>query len=153
MIMRNQNLLHVAAADIDALAAEMRHRLTTCSGRGRSGLSRPAGVTVWATESGSAMVHWTWVVGDDGYPVLGDPWGLRSNLLFYRPGQRASYEDQLTSINWLVYRLPWQEEVCKRLAPRRPVVGGGVGRGSETRRREPPPARQAVKAPEHAIAA
>lgn len=98
----NQQAAPVAGTDLDHLLGELQHQLSLLSDKASERLS---GKTIWSTPNRSATIYWSWVVTDEGNPVIADPLSIRSNLTF------LSCEHQLIVTNRLVYGLAWQREV------------------------------------------
>jgi len=98
----NQHAAPVADAELDHLLIQLRHQLTLLSDKAAERLS---GRTIWSTPDRSATIYWSWVVTEEGNPVIADPLSIRSNLTF------RSCDDQLIATNRLVYGLAWQREV------------------------------------------
>ncbi|MGM9480022.1 hypothetical protein ACS5PN_02405 [Roseateles sp. NT4] len=129
--MRNQDLVHISSAELEPFSAQLRHQLTMLSESAHSRADRHTGLTIWSTPNRVASVYWSWVMTDEGIPVLADPLAIKSNLLFTEPGRIVTIDDQLIGINMLVCALPWQQEVIGHLARLRlPAV-----RSVETERR------------------
>jgi len=123
--MRNQDLVHVSGAELELFSARLRHQLTMLSEGAHSLPDRHTGLTIWSTSNRAASVYWSWVMTNEGIPVLADPLAIKSNLLFAEPGSTATFDDQLIGINRLVCSLPWQREVMGHLARLRlPAVRG-----------------------------
>jgi len=129
--MRNQELVHIAGTEVEPFAAQLGHQLTMLNSGAKSRPDRCCGLTIWSTPTRSALVYWTWVLTDEGLPVLADPLSIKSNLLFTDPGQLTTIDDQLIGINLLVRNLPWQQEVLAHLAR----LGVPAVRGARTVRR------------------
>ncbi|MFK4706163.1 hypothetical protein ABIC83_003002 [Roseateles asaccharophilus] len=133
MTKQSQSAIHVTGAAIEQLAGQLRHQHTMLDD-GASTASCTRGKSIWATSCRSATVYWTWVITDDGSPVIADPMAILSNVQFSEPGTKASFDAQFLGINRLVHALPWQQEVRDHLARLR-VPSAGRHRMSSTDRK------------------
>jgi len=136
--MRDQEFVHVAGAELAPFCSQLRHQLTMLTQHAEGGRARRAGLTIWSSHDRAASLYWSWVMTDEGTPVLADPLAIRSNVLFVEPGVASTVDDQLVGINTVVNALPWQREVLEHLArlegSGRTAPRGGRGRGKSLAR-------------------
>lgn len=129
--MRDREFVHVAGAELVPFCLQLGHQLTMLTQAPGAG-GRLAGLTIWASRDRAASLYWSWVISDEGTPVLADPLAIRSNVVFAEPGAAATVDEQLVGINLVVNALPWQREVLDHLArlegSGRNAARGGRGR-------------------------
>lgn len=111
--MLSSDLVEVSTSDAAGLTSNLRHQLTVlCDSSG----AELGGQTVWSTPAKSAVLCWKWTLTVDGIPVLADPRGIRSNLVFVEGSWTLPFERQLIAIGEVVNRLEWQQAVRAHLA-------------------------------------
>lgn len=104
----------VDSLDLSSFASKFFHKLTMLDDKSASG-SSISGTTVWGTPGRAAVMYWSWTLTDQGFVVLSNPLGIRSNLLFSHGQDTLPLERQVLEANKLVHSLDWQSHVLAHL--------------------------------------
>lgn len=112
MKLATQNL-QIQASNFEVLAAGFVHQLTMLQDDANK--AALAGTTVWSNPTCGGVVFWKWVMTSEGIIVVDDPCQIRSSILFVDGQAVLPFDRQLTSINEIVNRLPWQAPVAGHL--------------------------------------